>query len=223
MPKTMPYTSDEGLQSAGPVSTESAPMPLEIERKFLVKGPVVLPHDKQVILQGYLPEDTVLEVRGDLLHITPMANGPTVKLPLTKQIAADIKTYILNPAGPRVLRIRVVDGKPAIFCMKVSLRSSMSRVEIELSVPDLDAMYLVQTCRDKTLKKTRYSVEYDGKLWDVDFFSDPFNGLVTAEIELLSESEPFTSPPWLGQEVTDLPNFSNRALAEAQRKPTMPA
>lgn len=215
----MTYTTGEGLQPAGSKSPESASMPIEIERKFLVKGAIVLPRDKQKILQGYLPDDTHLAIEAGHLLITPIAKGPTVRLPLTAQIETDIKSYVLNPAGQRVLRIRMVEGRQAIFCMKVSLRSTMSRIEIELPVPELDAYFFVQASRSKTLRKTRYHVEYDGKTWDVDFFSDPFNGLVTAEIELLSESEPFTSPPWLGAEVTDLPEFSNRALAEAQRIP----
>ena len=39
-----------------------------------------------------------------------------------------------------------------------------------------------------------------------------------AEIELRSETEIFSKPPWLGEEVTQDPNYSNTRLAE-ERSP----
>ena len=196
-------------------------MPLEIERKFLVKGPFVLPKTASKILQGYLPDNAELSLDGDFLVIRPLPGSvaaPTVRLPVGEHRSA-IQHGVINAIGRRVLRIRIEEGQPPIFCMKVDLKGVTVRTEVELEVPELDAMYLVQTCREKTLRKTRYRIPFEGNVWELDVYADPFNGLLTAEIELKHEKELFVVPPWVGEEVTHHPEFSNRALAEAQRTP----
>lgn len=213
------YTKSPSSSSTGYAT--STKMPREIERKFLVKGPVVLPKTSSKILQGYLPDNAEIALDGNILVITPMPGSPTaprVRLEAKKYLS-EIKHGVINAVGPRVLRIRNEEGCQPIFCMKVDLKGAMERVEVELETPELDAMYLVQTCREKVLRKSRFRLTHSGKLWEVDAFNDPFNGLLTAEIELKHARELFEVPPWVGEEVTFRREFSNRALAEAQRIP----
>lgn len=205
-------------------------IPTEIERKFLVTGPVPLSgRPSKKILQGYLPATTKLEIRGDSLVITPLvtsARAPSVVIPLSKcrtgEISASaLQLGVIDSPNRKVLRIRIENDEQAVFCMKVdpAQASSFERPEVEFDVEFLDAMYLIQACRELVLRKIRHEVQHAGRLWEVDTFADPFNGLITAEIELASVSDLFDVPPWVGPELTHLPEFSNRALAEAQRIP----
>ena len=65
-----------------------------------------------------------------------------------------------------------------------------------------DARELFLLCRDGIIDKTRHMVPYEGKIFEVDEFHGENSGLVVAEIELGSEDEAFSRPPWLGKEVT---------------------
>jgi adenylate cyclase len=62
------------------------------------------------------------------------------------------------------------------------------------------------------IEKTRFTVRWQGSLWEVDVFSGDNSGLVIAEIELRHESEPFDRPPWLGIEVTGQSQYYNGSL-----------
>ena len=48
-----------------------------------------------------------------------------------------------------------------------------------------------------------------GLKWEVDEFHGKYEGLVVAEIELESEEQSFESPAFIGQEVTDNPQYYN--------------
>jgi len=53
----------------------------------------------------------------------------------------------------------------------------------------------------------------EGAHWEVDEFLGDNAGLVVAEIELKSESESFTRPEWLGEEVTHDARYFNSSLS----------
>ncbi len=80
--------------------------------------------------------------------------------------------------------------------------SGMSRYEWEKEISVEDARELFLLCRDGIIDKTRHMVPYEGKIFEVDEFHGENSGLVVAEIELGSEDEAFSRPPWLGKEVT---------------------
>ena len=63
------------------------------------------------------------------------------------------------------------------------------------------------------INKTRYLVQYQGHIWEIDEFHDNNKGLIVAEIELDDENEVFEKPPWLGEEVTDDYRYLNSNLA----------
>ena len=54
----------------------------------------------------------------------------------------------------------------------------------------------------------------DGLVWEVDEFEGALAGLVLAEVELPSSQTEVVLPSWVGQEITGLRSWSNRALAE---------
>ena len=65
------------------------------------------------------------------------------------------------------------------------------------------------------VEKIRYLVQgSDGLVWEVDEFEGVLAGLVLAEVELPSSQTEVVLPSWVGQELTGLRSWSNRALAE---------
>jgi CYTH domain-containing protein len=63
------------------------------------------------------------------------------------------------------------------------------------------------------IEKYRTRINYDGKVWEVDEFEGENKGLIMAEIELVSEDETFSVPPWIGEEVTGDIRYYNSRLA----------
>ena len=88
-------------------------------------------------------------------------------------------------------------------------RGLLTRAEFNYPVPPADAVALLALCRTSLRKQRRRLGP-----WDLDHFPD--RGLWLAEIELASEGEEFTRPPWLGEEVTEDPQYSNSRLASAR-------
>lgn len=65
------------------------------------------------------------------------------------------------------------------------------------------------------LHKNRYSVYYDGHIWEIDLFLDEaLDGLIVAEIELPNAQENIKLPEWVGREVTNDLEYKNFKLIE---------
>lgn len=106
------------------------------------------------------------------------------------------------------VRVRI-EGNRANINIK-SRTLSVRRQEFEYPIPLDDARILLdQLCSGPLIEKTRYRVEYAGKIWEVDVFGGDNAGLVVAEIELAHEDESFSLPPWVGEEVSDDPRYYN--------------
>ncbi|MCM1152792.1 MAG: CYTH domain-containing protein [Muribaculum sp.] len=111
----------------------------------------------------------------------------------------------------RTVRIRL-KGDEGFLTVK-GLTCGCVRREYEYSIPASDAREMLAMCVDAPLEKTRWYVEYDGNLWEVDEFHGQLEGLVTAEIELPSEGAGFSLPAFVGNEVTDDPRYYNSNLS----------
>ena len=117
----------------------------------------------------------------------------------------------LSVEKERTVRVRTADDQ-AWLTIK-GLTRGFTRVEYEYPIPLPDARELLdKLCHQPIIDKTRYEVRYAGHLWEVDEFHGANEGLVVAEIELASEQEIFTRPPWLGDEVSDDPRYFNANL-----------
>lgn len=146
-------------------------MPVEIERKFLVKK--------------------------DLL---PEASRKT----------AMKQAYLL--AGPeRTVRIRVA-GDLAWLTIKGGM-TGFTRPEYEYQIPVEDALEMMAMALYPPVEKVRHEIFADGKKWEVDFFEGANEGLVLAELELQSENEAVSLPPWIGEEVTGEIRYHNSQLS----------
>ena len=93
--------------------------------------------------------------------------------------------------------------------------SDDTSLELEWSVEESMARRLLAKGPFPSVEKTRYVVTgSDGLAWEVDEFEGALAGLVLAEVELTSSDQAVTLPSWVGQEITGLRSWSNRALAE---------
>ena len=93
--------------------------------------------------------------------------------------------------------------------------SDDTALELEWSVEESMARRLLDKGPFPSVEKTRYVVTgADGLAWEVDEFEGALAGLVLAEVELSSSDQAVALPSWVGQEITGLRSWSNRALAE---------
>jgi adenylate cyclase len=131
---------------------------------------------------------------------------------LKKPVGVDIiQSYLVNEHG-RVIRIRVTDSNGFITIKGPS--ENATRQEFEYPIPKEDALEILALFDPKRIEKTRYKIEFQGHLWEIDEFFGNNDGLIIAEIELKSREESFEKPPWLGEEVTNDHRYYNAYLSE---------
>jgi len=124
-----------------------------------------------------------------------------------------IKQGYLSSIPERTVRIRTKGNKAYITIKGVSNETGMSRFEWEKEIPVDEAEKLLLLCQKGVIDKTRFEVKIGKHTYEVDEFYGENKGLIVAEIELKSESEPFEKPNWLGQEVTNDNRYYNSNLS----------
>ena len=110
----------------------------------------------------------------------------------------------------RTVRVRIRDEKG--FLTIKGLTKGFSREEYEYEIPLEDARNLLELGAGRIIEKTRWIVPFEGHTWEIDEFSGDHKGLTVAEIELCSEDEVFTTPCFIGEEVTGNPAYYNSNL-----------
>ena len=188
--------------------------PKEIERKFLVKAFDSFSNfllnssgfQRTKIKQGYLliADDKVIRVRtsklyagGDHHDLISRESFLTVK---GKQEGLS-KTEIELPfANPAVFR----DDVECLFDMCVGHIIEKTRFKIPYR-PDTN-LEMTQEAYDLIMSHRLH--------WEIDIFHGVNEGLIIAEIELPSEDFHIDIPPWLGEEVSTVFDYSNSNLAQ---------
>lgn len=119
--------------------------------------------------------------------------------------------YLCKSDGTTV-RLRIID-EDALLTVK-GPTEGFSRLEYEFNIPIHDAEEMMEKlCSKPYIQKQRYYLpEPSGLVWEVDVFDKENKGLVIAEIELPSEETEFTSPDWLGKELTGKKSYYNGSL-----------
>ena len=110
----------------------------------------------------------------------------------------------------RTVRVRLAG--PQAFLTVKGRSKGLSRVECEWPIPVDDARQLLALCLPPLIEKRRYVVPFAGKRWEIDVFAGVNAGLVLAEVELESEDEPVSLPPWVGEEVSHDRRYQNSNL-----------
>lgn len=109
------------------------------------------------------------------------------------------------------VRVRIV-GEKAYLTLKGPTQG-MSRSEFEYDIPVTDAEILLNTlCQRPWIEKWRYRIPMGDLVWEVDEFLGENQGLILAEVELVSEDQTFDLPDWMGQEVTGDHRYYNSNL-----------
>ena len=117
--------------------------------------------------------------------------------------------------GNSTVRVRMTD-KTAFLTIK-GKANGISRAEFEYEIPVSDAQAMLSDMTVGTsVEKIRYIVPAENDLfWEVDEYLNANYPLFTAEIELPSADTEFAIPEWLGEEVSDNKNYTNRSLSRA--------
>ncbi len=123
--------------------------------------------------------------------------------------------YLSQAGSVNTIRVRSSNDEAFITIKGPSSDGGLLRSEFEYSIPSSDAEAMFALCGNRIVEKLRYLVPYKGKVWEVDLFLGRHAGLIIAELELDSVDESFESPPWLGVELTGLPQYYNSYLAES--------
>lgn len=123
-----------------------------------------------------------------------------------------IKQGYLSTDKERVVRVRT-KGSAAFLTIK-GKQEGIRRVEYEYEIPVEEAEELLKLSKNPPIEKTRYTEEYEGKVWEIDIFEGANAGLALAEVELNSEDEGVTLPNWITKEVSQDHRYFNSWLSE---------
>ena len=128
-----------------------------------------------------------------------------------------VQGYLSSVTG-RTVRIRIKGDKGYITIKGKSNESGLSRYEWEKEIPLKEAEELLLLCEPGVIDKTRYEIPVGKHIFEVDEFYGDNMGLTLAEIELKSEDESYTTPNWLGVEVTGDRRYYNSSLTKKPYK-----
>lgn len=125
-----------------------------------------------------------------------------------------IKQGYLSAVPERTVRVRTKGDKAFLTIKGSSNASGMSRFEWEKEISIDEAEKLLLLCEKGIIDKTRYEVNFENYLYEIDVFYGENQGLIIAEIELKTEEDVFVKPAWLGQEVTSDSRYYNAYISK---------
>jgi adenylate cyclase len=124
-----------------------------------------------------------------------------------------IRQAYLSSDGKASIRVRIKGDGVATLSIK-SRPVDLRRLELEYSIPVLEAEALMQLRQGSVIEKMRHIVPWGGLAWEIDVFSGENAGLEIAEIELRDEHQHIDLPGWIGPEVTGQRAYYNSALVQ---------
>ena len=116
----------------------------------------------------------------------------------------------LSRVKERTVRVRTVEDRGYLTIKGIAVGAT--RLEFEYEIPREDADTLLGMCEQPLIEKNRYKIEHKGLVWEVDEFFGDNQGLIIAELELESENQQFSTPDWVGKEVTGDSRYFNANL-----------
>lgn len=111
----------------------------------------------------------------------------------------------------KTIRVRQVGEDEGYLTIK-GKSVGATRAEYEYEIPVEDAKELLDDFAGSELSKFRFRISVGDKVWEVDEFLGDNQGLIIAEIELISEDENFILPDWVVSEVTGQQKYYNSKL-----------
>ncbi len=120
----------------------------------------------------------------------------------------------LNTHKERTVRVRIKGKQGYVTVKGKSTENGLSRFEWETEIPKEDAEALLKLCEPIVIDKIRYEINVGNHVFEVDEFFGENEGLIVAEVELISENETIIKPDWLGEEVTGQIKYYNSQLSK---------
>lgn len=117
----------------------------------------------------------------------------------------------LSTIKERTVRVRVAGDHGYLTIKGITVGAVRSEFEYEIPRADADQM-LDELCTQPLIEKTRYEIEADGMVWEIDAFTGVNEGLLVAEVELDDEAQEIVLPTWVGEEITHDPRYFNSNL-----------
>ena len=118
--------------------------------------------------------------------------------------------YLSKSLDDWIIRIRFT-GNDFKITIKKHIKS-FTNFEFEYSIPHSDGEKIMSNITN-TIKKERFFLEVEKKLWIIDCFKEKNYPLEIAEIELSDEEEDICLPSFISKEITGLKHYSNFSLA----------
>ena len=117
--------------------------------------------------------------------------------------------YLSYDLNDQIIRIRF-NGKNFKIAIKKHIKN-FTNYEFEYLIPSSDGEQIMSNLK-KTIKKERFFLDIDQRIWTIDSFKEENHPLEIAEIELTEEKEKIFLPTFLAKEITGLNIFSNLSL-----------
>ena len=118
--------------------------------------------------------------------------------------------YLSNSLDDWIIRIRCT-GKDFKIALKKHIKS-FTNFEFEYAIPRSDGKKIMSNLT-KIIRKERFFLDVEKKLWVIDCFQENNYPLEIAEIELSNEEEDLSIPSFISNEITGLKHYSNFSLA----------
>jgi adenylate cyclase len=110
-----------------------------------------------------------------------------------------------------VVRVRVKNDKGYLTIKGSNI--GVSRLEFEYEIPLVEANEMLdKLCQKPIIDKTRYLIDFEKHIWEIDIFYGDNEGLVIAEVELEDENEKIKLPLWIKEEVSGDIKYYNSNL-----------
>ncbi len=125
-----------------------------------------------------------------------------------------IQGYLIISKDETELRLRQ-EGEKYFQTVKSKTESPETRIEKEIEISQEQFHSLWGMTQGRRVEKTRYKIPFEEKTIDLDIYHGELEGLISAEIEFANkeDSENFTPPTWLSNEVTKDKRYKNQNLA----------
>jgi adenylate cyclase len=120
--------------------------------------------------------------------------------------------YIVNEIS-KTVRVRATENH-GFITIKGKTDNPAIKPEYEYQIPKSEAIELLNSFTGNNIEKTRYKIDYEGKLWEIDVFQGDNEALIVAEIELNSIEELYQIPEWIDCEVTHDDRYFNANLSK---------
>ena len=123
-----------------------------------------------------------------------------------------LQGYIAIAADGTEVRLRKI-GDRYFETVKTGDGETRGEVEIALNQQQFDRLWALTEGR--RIEKTRYRIDYERVVIELDVYRGRLKGFMTAEVEFesVAASRSFEPPDWLGEEVTNDGRYQNKHLA----------